>query len=228
MRILFILFFIISSLFAQNIVLKKSYDVSYGIFSKLGISDAYFSANYETNTYEARITANANGFAKVLSKNRSEIYVSKGEIKDGKFLPKIFYKQSSNNSKDREKEYFFDHINKKVELVKTTRDKKGTRTSKEILEYYAKDDILSLFFNLKDSLKDLEIGVEKDFIAVGNDKNNGIISLKKLDKDSLKVYLNQKIFSSKRGELDIVLDEDGLSKTAILKDVLLFGDIVAK
>lgn len=167
MRILFILFFIISSLFAQNIVLKKSYDVSYGIFSKLGISDAYFSANYETNTYEARITANANGFAKVLSKNRSEIYLSKGEIKDGKFLPKIFYKQSSTNSKNREKEYFFDHIKKKVELVKTTRDKKGTRTSKEI-------------------------------------------------------------FSSKRGELDIILDENGLSKTATLKDVLLFGDIVAK
>ncbi len=39
------------------------------------------------------------------------------------------------------------------------------------------------------------------------------------------VYINQKIFSSDRGELWIAFNDKNECETAALKDVILFGDI---
>ena len=44
----------------------------------------------------------------------------------------------------------------------------------------------------------------------------------------LVVIINQKIFSSKKGELYIDIDKDGLCTTAVLKDVIFFGDITGR
>ena len=42
------------------------------------------------------------------------------------------------------------------------------------------------------------------------------------------VFINQPIFSSSRGELHLSLNERGYADHAVLKDVLLFGDIRAR
>ena len=50
----------------------------------------------------------------------------------------------------------------------------------------------------------------------------------KMDIDSfLKVSINQNIFSSEKGEMLINVDKNNICNKAVLKDVLLFGDIVA-
>jgi len=42
------------------------------------------------------------------------------------------------------------------------------------------------------------------------------------------VFINQKIFASKRGELYLDLNDDGICTKAVLKDVIFFGDIRGK
>ena len=42
------------------------------------------------------------------------------------------------------------------------------------------------------------------------------------------VFINQKIFASKRGELYLSLNAQDIAENVILKDVLFFGDIHAK
>lgn len=226
MRILILSLLLTTALFAQK--LEKEYDISYGVFSALGKAKASLYINKETKEYEATIEAKATGLAKFLSNGKYERYISKGKIEGNIFVPQTFYKLSATNSKKREKFYTFDY-NKELIFLKYIQSKKDKEiVEEEILPFFTDNDLLSLFFNLKDILLDLEVDKEFNFVAIGNDKNNGIISVKKLDKRNLKVYLNQKIFSSKRGELEVELENDGLCKMALLKDVLLFGDIVAK
>jgi len=40
--------------------------------------------------------------------------------------------------------------------------------------------------------------------------------------------INQKIFASDKGKLLLRVGDDGITKQAILKDVIFFGDMVAK
>ena len=51
-------------------------------------------------------------------------------------------------------------------------------------------------------------------------------SLLKEDGIYLIVTIYQKIFASKEGKLYIVLNSEGIAKKAVLKDVIMFGDIV--
>ena len=59
-------------------------------------------------------------------------------------------------------------------------------------------------------------------------QNKKIKRLLKANGHILVVIINQKIFSSKRGELYINLDDDGICTSAVLKDVIFFGDIRGK
>jgi len=87
-------------------------------------------------------------------------------------------------------------------------------------------------------LPSLEVKTPSKFYAVGANKTDGRIDVDPLtnpsavraefdwdDGHAMKVTINQKIFSSKKGELLLNLGDDGLCKQAVLKDVLLFGDI---
>ncbi|MDY0327216.1 MAG: DUF3108 domain-containing protein [Arcobacteraceae bacterium] len=229
MKYFLLLILIFTTSFSDIKILERSYAISYGIFSNLGISNTKLIVDTDNKTYVATIEAKTVGFANFLSNNRFEVYESKGEIVDGFFVPDRFRKFSATNSKSRESIYLFNHSKKSILLIKNRKSKnEKSSNSEEILEYYSNNDILSLFFNLKDILPTLNLNEEVEFIGVGNDKNKGITNILKLGDNRFKVYLNQPIFSSSRGELLIEQDFDGLCKTAILKDVLLFGDIVAK
>lgn len=233
MRFIFIFLFFIQVLNATSFTLQKEYEISYGIFGELGIATAKVVVD-DSNQYTITMHAKTTGIAKFLSQNKQETYTSKGIFQNEKFIPDYFSKLVTNDKKYRLKEYSFDHINQKVTETKTTKQlntiEKNSNEEKEtqILEYYAPNDILSLFFNLKQFIINLPKGNEHTFFAVGANKDNGKVDVEVLEKQNLKVFINQKIFSSPRGELYITLDKDGLCDTAILKDVLLFGDIKAQ
>lgn len=238
MRIIFLSLISVLSLF--GITQKSSYDIKFDIVGTLGNVQMTFVKDH--NSYYIRMDAKTVGFAKVLSNGREEIYESKGRIINGILIPKEYKKTKINNKYKKVKKFTFDHTNKKVFLENNNYSKSTNKSnnSKEPYKFYAKNDILSLYFNILELIKTSN----KDkmfFNAIGGKKDNGRIDIEKLTgekRDSaleyldarndlivLKVTINQKIFSSEKGELLIAIDQKNMCTIAVLKDVILFGDI---
>ncbi len=234
--ILFLL--IIFTTFVDAKMIKATYKVSFGIFGSIGKATAIFEV--KDKKYHISISAKATGLAKVLSGGRVESYESEGRVVDGVLVPDIYKGVTKTNSKRSEKIYYFLHKQKRVDLLKI-REKDGKESkSEESLKYYAKNDILSLFFNIKHFLNDFHFRGKKVLYAVGANKKDGRVDiiapsgeqLKRLKDDLGKkrgnfliVFINQKIFASKRGELFLDINDEGMATKALLKDVILFGDI---
>jgi hypothetical protein len=231
--------FLLLTQIASGKVLSATYEVSFGIFQTMGIAETKFEQN-EDNTYRIYVSAKTTGVAKFLSNNRAEVYESRGIVKDGRLIPSVFIKIRQTNSNKMIKTYTFDHEKKEVWFQ--TEEGKNVQgcPEKEKNDYYAQDDFLSLFFNLKHYTKGQK---SYTFYAIGGNKKDGRIDAmypkneelsqikKSLEMDEgsfLKVVLNDRIFASRNGELLINLDAEGLCEKAVLEDVLLFGDIVGK
>ena len=250
--LLFIVLFLNVNIFAKEI--EARYIISYGNFLNLGIATSTLKIDGEN--YIIKMEAETTGMAKVLTSNREEIYESYGKIINNEFVPNKFIKIKRDDNKTRIRSYIFDHQNKKV-FIKDKKEERKIKYNAQLekesfivksehssnLPFFAKNDILSLFFNLKNRMKVFQNGVEYDLKAVGANKTKGLINilipseesfknlskvLKTKDKSKFTVFINQKIFQSKRGELLISLNKDGFCSYAILKDVLFFGDIVGK
>lgn len=237
MRFLLTIFMLSFCLSAS--VIKADYKVAYGIFGKVGESVAYFKK--DDKKYIIKIEAKAEGLAKVLSKHRKESYISEGIVKNGVLIPLVYKKIRENLTKKRVKIYRFDHKNRKIYVTVISYKHGKKEEHKEVLKYYVKNDILSLYFNLKQFLKPNMQNIK--LYAVGGNRKDGGINiilpdskekkkLKRLFKRDdgifLDVVLHQKIFASKEGKLHLLIGKDGVTKEAILKNVLFFGDIVGK
>ncbi len=235
-----LIFFLVTSIFATDISAK--YRVSFGIFGELGIANTSLHVD-EKNRYKIVVHAVTTGVANFLSGEREEWHISEGRVdKNGILIPayykKIVQRYSSINGKVVLKKdirkYVFNHEKKELKVQKIIFRGNKKEYSQKDGDYYAPNDLLSLFFNFKKMLPSLEVKTASKFYAVGANKTDGridIIPLKNSDdldwEDGhlMKVIINQKIFSSKKGELLLNLGDDGLCKQAVLKDVLLFGDI---
>ncbi len=232
MKTVFFLILVFAQIAGAKVV-SATYDVSFGVFNALGRAEARLETR-EDQTYTIRIVAQATGMAKTLSGNRVETYESNGRIENGRLIPERYSKVRQTNTKKITKIYTFDHDGKIVwrEVIE-----KGNR-NREKNDYYAAEDILTLFFNLKYHLDGKH---NRSIAAIGGNKEDGRIDIvfpspKELAEmkrqlgtakgEFLKVVLNDKIFASERGELIINLGSDNLCDKAILEDVLLFGDVV--
>jgi hypothetical protein len=249
-------------IFAQVTNLNGTYEVTYGFFGKMGEAKTSIKVD-EDNNYIINIKAYATGFAKSVSGGLTETYISKGKVVDGKFRPNIFTKTTIKNDKKKYYTYIFDYdkkqIIKKYERYDKVYDNNidlsdfssyNNRTyhwkkSKEntILKFWTDEDILSLFFNIKDLIKTFPKGVKKHLVAIGaGESRDGQVEVivpigdeynelkKSLEKKNnnteiFKVIIHNKLFASKTGELYISLDEDGLCDKSMLKDVFMFGDV---
>lgn len=252
LTLLFIISFYNINLFALHI--SANYSITYGSLMELGIAKATLETN--DDNYKIVIEAKTTGMARYLTNNRIEVYESIGKVINNEFFPSKFIKTKKNDFKSRVREYTFDYKNKEI-LVKTTSDEKRKvidenfkfkikdehSESNEKLNFFAKDDLLSLFFNLNKKILTYEENKEYSLKAVGANKDNGKIDIlipieKKLielenilNRDNEKkfiTYINQNIFGSEKGELFISLNNEGFCTKAVLKDVLLFGDIVGE
>lgn len=228
-----VLLLLLVSQIAGAQVLSAAYEVSYGIFKKLGTATARFETK-EDQTYSIKIEARTEGLANLLTNNRIETYESYGTIVNGYLFPQKYIKIRQTNASKKIKIYTFDHPNKTVWRESIDSDE----WDKVKNDFYASDDILSLFFNVRNHMKNQE---DRPFYVVGANKKDGRIDVnfpkndslsemkKKLKTESgsfLKVILNDRIFSSANGELLINLGNDGLCDKAILEDVLFFGDVI--
>lgn len=230
-----IVFLLLLSALLNAKTLRATYEVSYGIFDRLGTAEATFETR-EDNTYTIRIEARTEGIARVLTNNRVETYESHGHIQNGVLTPQKYIKIRRTDSKKTTKIYTFDHASKTVWRENIQSDE----WDKVKNEFYAPEDVLSLFFNVKNHMKERQ---DRALYAIGGNTKDGRIDvvfpkedaliqvqekLQMKNGEFLKVILNNKIFSSARGELLINLGSDALCDKAILEDVLFFGDIVGK
>ncbi len=208
---------IVGSIYAKQTVLK--YDVSFGIFSDIGTITSYFDKS--ASTYKIKAIVATSGLASSLSGGLVEQYESVGNIIDGKLVPTKYVKSAKTKSKHKIRTYTFDHINKVVYYQ---------RSGKEKVKYkfYTKEDVLTLFINSSETIRNSPAGKLLKFKAVGSSKNDGLITVQKRADGKFAIVINQDIFNSKKGELVVDIQSSGIWKKAVLKDVMMYGDITAK
>ena len=237
--ILIVVFNIMLGPVSKAEIIKADYDVSYGIFGQIGTAKALL--NKDKKKYSIDIQLAATGLAKVLSGERKERHVSKGHIENGLMVSDLYQVIRSHGNTVVNKEYWTDHKKKKV-IKKYKKYKQGTLVADKnsVLDFYAKDDLLTLYFNLDSAIKDKQKPRTYLFEAVGAEKQKGKVSVMIPKKDDMPHYfeelgddslwyataiIHQKIFSSKEGRLLLGIAQDGITNQAVLKDVIFFGDI---
>ena len=226
-------------LWAETIEAK--YTIEYGVFGQMGIASA--SRTVENGKYHINLSAKTTGIARFLSGEREEFFESSGIVKNGLLEPRVYKHRVVRNSQEaqglqsiknvqkiKESIYEFDYVKNQItqEKIKSKDGEIYSRT-KEVLGYFAHDDLLSLFFNFSSRMQDVEN--EKTLFAVGANKENGSLHVKYLGANkegkSYLAILNEPIFASENGALHVSLDSSGLCEKAVLENVILFGDIRA-
>lgn len=251
--LIFLLLFIVTA-YSKTKTVEATYEISYGIFGKLGEAKTTLEI-IDDSTYKITVHAYATGLAKALSSNKEEMYQSHGYINNNQFVPLEFTKQSINAYKKRFKKYTFDHKKQEIMLfrsedklitnytmqlepIQTWKHKESTQNT----SFFTQNDLLSLFFNIKQLVPNFNQGCNYKMKAIGANKTNGAIDIfvpkgkayEQLDEalqtnnTKFVAAIHQKIFSSKKGELFISLNEEGFCNKAVLKDVLIFGDITGE
>lgn len=244
MRLIIVALLLLSGLVADTKI-NADYAITFGIFGEIGTA----KAQYETKGghYFISLEANSAGIAKFFSSNRKERYTSRGIIQEGRLVPEVFTKLVYNNNKSDYSEYYFDHEERNVtryrkrHKINEEGEEVEVKTEEKPARYYARDDLLSLYFNLSEWMKTMRAGEKRVEHAMGANREDGRVDIVRPDgKDLdairqllevddgkfLTVAINQKIFASENGELHLRLDEDYLCSKAVLKDVIFFGDIV--
>ena len=226
MKLIISLLLFFSAVFADTGVrtLKAEYAISYAIFGKIGKADALLRV--EKDRYSAVISAKATGVAKLMSNRRVERYQSSGKVVNGQLIPLTFTTLTLKGKHYRaEHRFVFDHKAKIItELSDITDHGLNKHTEKEH-DYYAQDDILTLFFNLRFYLKNRCKSGQCTLIAVGANENDGRVDITALGGNNFKVILHRRIFASKQGEMKIHINKMGICDKSLLKDVVFFGDV---
>ena len=259
---IFVLFFgsIVSAIKFNNYV-HGTYEVSFGIFGKLGEANMTIY-KLPNNKYKMKVVAYATGFANTLSNGMVEEYESKGYIKSNKFIPTSYYRKTTTHSEIKEYLYVFDYNKKNVtkNYKETTHkntyvedddgfgyyeDKTITTTDKKQLAFWAKEDLMSMFLNADIYIHTYKQDKVHNITAVGaSEDQKGIIELlipsKNAKKELLKdikttpkdIYLvikiHKDIFNDDDGDLILSFSKDGIFRSALLQDVLIFGSIEGK
>ena len=256
-RTLAILPLLMLSAFAREPLLPQSlnarYKISYAFFSDIAETTLHFRRNHGRYRIEAK--ASLKGFAAALAHHHREFHTSEGIVTDdGRLLPRRYTVVRTLDDFRREQVYTFDYTRKSIRLTQTV-DRNITErrfnserlsfetsvTHKHEIRYYrmnffAEDDLLTLYFNVRKLLESPTVPVKRRLGAVGS--RSGIVILETLPPRSVtplpdsplntmicRVFIDQDIFRSKKGELYIGLDRSLLVNEAVLKDVFLFGDL---
>ncbi|NEW60166.1 hypothetical protein GSY74_02620 [Sulfurovum sp. bin170] len=239
------LMIMVSLLFIFNIsnaeTIEVKYKVEFGIFGEIGIAEAKLTK--DDSFYVIDIDLEATGIAKTLSRGQKERHISKGHIADGVMVSDLYQIIKHYGSKMTDRVYKIDHDKKEVIRV-TQKWKRGEMYKDEtkVMKEYAKDDLLTLYFNLNSYVKDRTTSKDYRFEAVGAEKQDGFVDVHIPNSDELpefkkmlgedadwyaRAVIHQEIFSSDKGELLLSIGKDGIAQKAVLKDLIFFGDIRA-
>jgi hypothetical protein len=254
-KVVFILLLMTDLIYASDV--SAQYDVDFSIVGT--IAKASMNKVQEGDTYTITLQADAIGIVAEMTKDRSETYISQGSLVGSELIPDVLVVKRKTDDIEKYTVYKFDHTNRVVQketseikrVSSTSMDVKNMRIIETVKEefscssvqndYYARNDIVSLFFNSRYYIGSMNAGERKKLRAVGikTDEGELMISLpareigdidtKKVSKnDSFGVTINKDYFKNGKGELFVRLDSDGFPSRVTMNDVLLYGDVVGK
>ena len=228
--------FLLLGSFASAQVTELNYKATFGIFGKVGTIENTLTRNHKTYKIDTKVTLA--GLAKILLSGQADHYVSKGHMENGLMVSDLYQMISKKKDKIVSKEYYINHKGKYVtKRVRKWRKGKLVEDRTEKLKFYAKDDLLTLYFNLGTAVK--QKGKKYIFKAVGLEKQNGKVQItvpndaqvaaykKDLGQGAnlyLKALIYQKNFRKKKGDILLSVAKDGFIHKSVIKDILLYGD----
>lgn len=218
-------------------VTQLDYKATFGIFGTVGTIKNQLTQNAKTYTIKTKVQLA--GLAKVLLGGQVEEYVSKGHMRNGLMVSDRYTMTSTKKGKITKKEYTINHRKKYVtKRIQEWKKGKLVKDKSQKLSFYAKDDLLTLYFNLGKAVN--QKGGQQLFKAVGLEKQKGKVyitvpsdakqaaSYKKDLGNDAKIYakalIHQKNFRKKKGDILLAVADDGFIKKAVIKDILLYGD----
>lgn len=239
MRLCLLLALLLSHLHART--LEARYTLSYWVFDD--IATVTLRMHSDAKRYSIDATAALQGIAAVIAHHHVERHHSEGEIDAaGRLVPERYDTIRTYDDYRREQHYRFAHAKRRIQLTQkeqrtenirrfntTTLRMETTPRSHEkafrrTLPFYAPDDLLTLYFNARKSLKKLPPAQTVKLPCVGS--RSGIVTVGKTARPlEFILFIDQDIFRSKEGKMDIEMDRNFFVKKAVLKDVFLFGDL---
>ncbi len=239
--------FLFTLLFLGVFVHAKSVDINYsvrfGVLGELGRANVHLDES--GNNYIIDIRAKTTGIVKAMSGNRQERHTSRGHIINGKYVSDGYMVIISYSNKTKLKTYTINHQTKTVtkRIIKKEFGKVVSDKS-EKLPFYSSNDLLSMYMNTPKLISPSSNKAKAyRFKVVGAENQDGNIDIFVPAISNLPRYkqvlgneghwyftaiINQPIFASKRGEFMISMDKDGVTQKAVLQDLILFGDLVAR
>lgn len=228
--------FLLLGSFASAKVTALNYKATFGIFGTVGTIENTLTRNGKT--YEIATKVTLEGLAKVLLSGQTEHYISRGHMENGLMVSDFYQMVSIKKDKKASKEYHIDHKGKYVtKRVRKWVKGKLEEDHTEKLKFYAKDDLLTLYFNLGTAVK--EKGKNYLFKAVGLEKQNGEVQITVPDDTQVAEYkkdlgqgadlyakalIHQKNFRKKKGDILLAVAKDGFINKSVIKDILFYGD----
>ncbi len=213
-----------------------NYRATFGIFGTVGTIKNKITK--QTKTYEIESRVEFVGLAKLLMGGQVEHYVSKGHMKNGLMISDTYTMTSTKKDKIYKKAYHIDHKSKTVtKRVQKWKYGQLIKDKKVTLKFYAKNDLLTLYFNLGVAVK--KRGKKYYFKAVGLEKQEGKVQITVPSKTNqipyvkdlgtgaslyAKALIVQRNFKNKKGDILLSLAKDGYIEKSVIKDVALYGD----
>ena len=234
---LFILFS--SSLNAKHI--EADYSVEFGMFGQVGKVHATLTSDHKYYMLDANVAAV--GIARTVTDDLKERHISKGHISKGLLVTDMYQMIKSFGHYTSTTIYRVNHKKKKVtRQYKKWKYDKQIRNETDTLDYYGKDDMMTLFLNLPKHINEKYTAKKYRFKAIGADRKNGRVDVSVPSQTALKqikkfvgegekgdwhstVVMHRKLYHSKQGELDVRIGQEGLVEKAVLKDLIFFGDV---
>lgn len=235
----FLLLFFSPLLHAREIA--ADYSVEYGIFGQVGKAHAILTSDEKYYVLDANVSAQ--GIAKAVTDDLKERHISKGHISKGFLVTDMYQMIKSFGPYTSTTIYRVDHKKKRVtRQYKKWKYDQQIINETELLDYYGKDDLMTLFLNLPAHIKEKQRPRRYQFKVVGEDRKNGRVDITIPSKQTLKeiidfvgeaeegdwysrVVMYRKLYHSKQGELDVRIGKEGLVEKAVLKDLIFFGDV---
>ncbi|GAX86718.1 conserved hypothetical protein [Lebetimonas natsushimae] len=221
-----LLFFLIISVNAKTLI--AIYEAKYGIFGTIATAKGIFERN--ATNYKIDTTVKTKGLAAALTKHMVQKYTSIGIIKNNMLIPLKYITYRKKGNKEYKRIYYFDHKNKIIIRKKYFNNKFD---GKEKFDYYAPQDVLSLYFNLPHLLKNKKTYT---FFALGARKSDGRVDVNFCKKNifnekgiCIKGNLYNKVFAGDRGIVYLLINPNNwVTLKGIVKNVLKIGDLKGK
>ena len=157
-------------------MIEADYSVEFGIVGEVGKVHAVLRSDKRYYMLDANVSAV--GIARAVTDNLKERHISKGHIMNGLLVTDMYQMIKSFGDYTSTTIYKVNHKKKKVtRQYKKWKYDTQIRNETVTLDYYGKDDMMTLFLNLPKHIKEKYVPKKYQFKAIGADRKNGRVDI---------------------------------------------------